>query len=1371
MTFEKLPTLSGRKARPDSFDRPGLFRGRRTVLRLAFLLFFFVGLIGFLTAATTESDLAVLSDSPASMQLEVRFRSGKDIFSPQETVSLDVRSIGGEAETAIAEDRPISLHVAVYPSLRQEQAIESSGGIPNFVPGISGKKHQESEKKGSVHEQEFTISGIANNPPIPVTFLAPSKEGVYKIVLSLQQKKDSPSQSLWSLSSISPNQLQRASVKVLAETSCQCVVVHPAHYERPVGDLSAFVEKELLEILDTTAIRSKRWASIPALPKVANLSTPKFPELPKLYQFRDRPVTAQPDVKNTETNFGEGNKELPEKNDSATHFERLPSCVLDFLEQFNTRTTGPYGSGHYKQRTVETKENQASDSNYSVLEPAPEHGDSWEAFPLTIREPDRTHLLEIEYPTDQTQSLGILVLDLMQDEKGKTIPVVSFNSGFYFPEDIIPVAQSKTDAIHRIWFRPKSKRSILLLSNRSQNQEAFFGKLSLYRVSETKTNNASSGFLEGITRLPRDFDETATRTVAGYVHTMNFLTEPCSASGSSFFARDFFGANAYPSDWQAAYEATSGLIEQLRRNGSDGVMFNVASKHGVLYPSLTLHYASENRMANTPDSPSAKDSLELMLRLFDREKLSAVPTIDFNMLLPVLENRLYQQPELSGEYLHVDLNGQAIEAAKSNGIKFATNGEHYNLLHPDVQEAMIDVLGELVGRCSAHSSFAGLGIILSPEGYAQLSNPLHGLDDRTIRQFQTETGIELSDDATAIKENSSSHRFAARIHYFRTHPEASEAWIAWRCQKVSEFYRRVHEVVVSARPEARLFLVGGTMLDHPDIRSLCQPSLFAGSQLPNTLRMIGFDFSKWTGMNSLVFLKPERFSSASNSENVQCYRDFVSPEWERYCEQFGLRTASLFFHDAENHFLLVPGGEQIRRRYVKQLVRGDVTLLFDGGNSLPAFENDSLLDFLAAFRRLPDDVFQTYAPMDKKSAEKTTHGDTPSLQPITIRYLKSSEGLFVYLINDAPFENKVTVRFRAAAGATLSELGGRRKFTQPIQDGSTLRWQVEMKAYDFIAVKLDGGTALIEDVKVDKPIAICGPAGLLKQKVDLLGEKIRKAQRGVLWDKLQNADCELAATNSDSLVGWENLGGAGFQVQWDSVVKSSGRSSLKLSKDLSADVGVLYSNSFDAPSTGRLFVSVSVGLPSGGPLPPLDIVLAGKLQGNNLMRSFKTTSVLKNDERQSSLSKGIYWQTIVVPFDRLPTQNLEDLRLGFVLTGPATLWIDDIKLYQIAFTKDEMNVLYRLVSVADRRCSNDRISDLLTILDGYWSQFLFRNVPMESPERPIAASTPNQERLRSETPRPQSETPLPKTAKKATTEKPKNDNNGFLDRFKKWLNP
>ncbi len=97
----------------------------------------------------------------------------------------------------------------------------------------------------------------------------------------------------------------------------------------------------------------------------------------------------------------------------------------------------------------------------------------------------------------------------------------------------------------------------------------------------------------------------------------------------------------------------------------------------------------------------------------------------------------------------------------------------------------------------------------------------------------------------------------------------------------------------------------------------------------------------------------------------------------------------------------------------------------------------------------------------------------------------------------------------------------------------------------------------------------------------------------------------------------------------------------------------------------------------------------------------------------------VRWHRLIVPFDRLPNSGTEDFHLGFQLRGPGTIWLDDISLYQVSFTPNEIKALQRLVLAAGARCSQNRVSDLLAILEGYWARFLFAYVP-ETPNLPSA---------------------------------------------------
>jgi hypothetical protein len=162
--------------------------------------------------------------------------------------------------------------------------------------------------------------------------------------------------------------------------------------------------------------------------------------------------------------------------------------------------------------------------------------------------------------------------------------------------------------------------------------------------------------------------------------------------------------------------------------------------------------------------------------------------------------------------------------------------------------------------------------------------------------------------------------------------------------------------------------------------------------------------------------------------------------------------------------------------------------------------------------------------------------------------------------------------------------------------------------------------------------------------------------------------------------------------------------------------GVILSEPFESPAMGRLFVSVYVGIPENitekpGALP-LEVVLSAKQRrGEPLFLFYRLEPILLPLLAKTPSNNGVRWHQVIIPFDRLPTDGLSDFRLGFRLFGPGTVWLDGVTLYQMTFTSNEVKVLQQLVLVANGRCSADRVSDLLTILEGYWAQYLFHHVP------------------------------------------------------------
>ena len=144
----------------------------------------------------------------------------------------------------------------------------------------------------------------------------------------------------------------------------------------------------------------------------------------------------------------------------------------------------------------------------------------------------------------------------------------------------------------------------------------------------------------------------------------------------------------------------------------------------------------------------------MLLRLFDREDLQLIPTVEFAAPLPELEAIRRAGGPAAQAIQWIGADGAAWTASSPSQHGLAP---YYNVLHPRVQQAMLNVLGELSKRYAQHPSFAGLAVRLSADGYAQLLGPDWGLDDATIAQFERDTQVQVPGNGP--------QRFAERSAY------------------------------------------------------------------------------------------------------------------------------------------------------------------------------------------------------------------------------------------------------------------------------------------------------------------------------------------------------------------------------------------------------------------------------------------------------------------------------------------------------------------------------------------------------------------------------------------------------------------------------
>ncbi|HEV3417108.1 MAG TPA: family 10 glycosylhydrolase, partial [Pirellulales bacterium] len=825
------------------------------------------------------------------------------------------------------------------------------------------------------------------------------------------------------------------------------------------------------------------------------------------------------------------------------------------------------------------------------LAAASKEGDaSWEAYPLAIAKPGAPHILEVDYPSDVEQTLGISIIE--PNAAGAVAPI-ELDSGFYASPSAVGGQPSWLK--HRLLFWPRSSSPVVLLTNRRDGARAVYGKLRL---------------LSGPQHLKPAFpgDDRGERLLAGYLDRPLF-----AANFSASESLDAFTGHSL-SDWQTFYEGGARLAEYLNSTAQNGVMMAVLSGGSAIYPSKLLEPTPRfdtGTFFDLGQDPMRKDVLELLLRLFDREQLKFIPMLQFSTPLPELEAAIRDGGPNSVGLEWVGRDGAAWTDVNESRHSLAP---YYNVLDPRVQDAMLHVIHELVARYGGHPSLSGLAIELSADGFAQLPGEAWGLDDRTIARFEQEAHVSVPGQGR--------ERFAERESYVTG--AGRRAWLLWRSEVLADFYRRVQRELAAVRPDARLYLAPTNMLNSRELERDLRPGLPSHGRIDEALLAVGIRPESYRNEKGIVLLRQQRISPpgslATQAIDIETNR---SSDWDAAIH-VQRSSGSLFYHepqrlrlasfDAKSPFgkdktytLLVsqlsPSQDDNRRRFVHSLAALDSDAMFDGGWLLPLGQEPALKDLIAAYRRLPAERFETVAD---------------SIEPITVRSLHSGGRTYAYVVNDSPWPVRVTVQVEGPPGTRPEELGGQHSSQLK---GST--WTIDLAPYDLEAVLF--GT---EEVKLSSPQVIFSD----EAKATLAGNIRELHNRRAILESppplplLSNPGFELPALGNQ-IPGWSWTAGPGEQVSLDSANPHAGKQSLHFQSR--GGVVSLRSEPFATPQTGRLAVSIWLKVADPADQPQLRLVLGG-IAGS---RPFHRIAPLGQGQGVKPIPS--QWKQYILPIDDL----------------------------------------------------------------------------------------------------------------------------------------
>lgn len=1084
---------------------------------------------------------------------------------------------------------------------------------------------------------------------------------------------------------------------------------------------------------------------------------------------------------------------------------------------------------------------------------------SWEAYPLPIQTPGKPHLLEIEYPTNFPQKLGISILE--PSFSGALLPNVN-DTGVVVDDNPLSDRSSKDVSRHTILFWPRTKTPIILLSNCSSETPAAFGQIRIYRANESEK-----------------FMATPNRgRVFGLALTTPNVCEQFTADPQP----SFFGLKGVE-DWKAFDSATSRLLYYLSAYNYDATTLAVAADGSSLYPSRFINSNPKydgGVFLPSGDDQSKKDVLALLMLRFESQGKSLVPLLKLNFTLPDLEKRLLlsrmravsenERSVIEGiEWIGPDSKRFINARRKSDG-----SGPYYNVLHPEVEREVLAIVRELASKYGSYASFGGLALDVGSNGWLALPDDVfYGMDDVTIGRFVRESNLQsvlVDKGGRQVQElllAKGPERYRQRAEFIRD--VCYNEWLKWRSEALYTFYKKVRETVAEERPNVRLYLIATNALDGPGCQSTLFPSLNSKSKLREALRLVGLDptryatitrqkmnrggvsqvsFISGTGSgeafdSSIALLRPETVATTKSPAQTAIDSE-LSTQDAMYLFSAGQAFPGVvFFHESEPQKLYdfdlqspfnasavelnphaVPSNYDNRRRFARSMAYCDCLCFFDGGEAVPRGQEDALRDWIYVFKNLPSVPFMTWIPKSETASVKSNSEPKPqsanddsleaneqSIQPIVVRYFRNNESTWVYLLNTAPFHVNVELTLNRKNKSSYETFAGLR-YEDPVAVTDSIVWAYTATPYDLVAIRVDDPRATIESVNISRPSEICGNDGRMQQAVQDFIDRIVIARKGIEFP-LQNGDFEesfsLQSTDasqttpsldnagsdkssllgldmpqmnlfrktpkqeytpadpprhSDSygetrIPGWHAFGPNDVDVRLDTTVVNQGRASLKLSSTKSS--GGVVSVPFNSPTTGRLCVQISFGVPKGIQTLPLTVCLAGKLNGFVFSRRIPIDPAVltkASEQGQSEAlrtAENVVWYNDVMLFDKLPLDGLEDLSLRFELGGPGEVWLDQIRLFSLAFANAEQAELMKLINTAEFRASQERVTDVMFMLDGYWARLLEEQIPDDSPlmaSRPIRKATV-------------ATRPPEKTGATETDENPSSDN------AKKFWNP